>query len=362
LTLQFYASQPGEETATLVFTGSGNSISVPVVGNPAHTNVAGKWVLFSASGDPSSIGHSCFDQSNASCYEAYLDLNQNSNNLTAPADPLNPGNFLAIDNANCGGGTPAISGSVSGATIGLSIAENILYGAMGGTFGFTGNYSANQPYTGFNLSGSQAPFSGTGNEITGSNSGSTGCPSQDAGIGFEAWQYPSLATSSVVLSVVSQPGVLNLPVTIDISLTENTDFSVSATGTVTGPSCGPLAFTSVDGQAIGNLYGIDFDYTTPTGATGTGSIGLSLITPFVVSQSALQAAGYQASGPGYALQVWSYDISASSDGLCASDPATGFGVAYPKHEKYPRHHRKEGTKKFDWEKLRKKYQQARTQD
>lgn len=318
------------------------------VSSIAVASLTGKWVLFQTSISPTSAGHNCFDAKGTSCYELYANLAQDSNNnLTTAIDPLGSGAPLAIDNSNCGGGQPNVTGNVSGTNSNLSVAENILFGAPGGTFAFNGAYSAAQPLSGWNLDGSPAPFSGTANEIIGTNASSGGCPAQDTSIGFHAWQYPSLGTFDITLNATSQP--INLPVVITANLTENTDFSITGSGTLSGPSCGPLNFTITTGETVGNLYGLDATYTNAAGGAGTLSLGLSLITPFVVSLSQLQQAGYTASGPGYALQVWSIDWSASSDGSCAADPITiGFGVASPqkarKHEPHePKHDKKFST-------------------
>ena len=330
-------SVAGNATITASYAGVSGSTALTVSANPPPASMAGKWVLFQTSASLTSAGHSCFDSTGTSCYELYADLTQDSNNnLSTPSDPFTPGAYLAIDNANCGGARPNVTGNVSGTNVGLSVIENVLYGAPGGTFAFNGAYSASQPLPGWNLDGSMAPFNGTANEVLGTNASSGGCPAQDAGVAFHAWQYPSLGSSSVTLNVVSRPGILNLPVTINMNLQENADFSASGSGTLTGPSCGPLTFTTTDGQAIGNLYAFDANYTNPAGGTGTLSIGLSLVTPFVVSQQALQQAGYNATAAGLPLQVWSVDWSASSDGSCAADPITiGFGVASP--QKVHRH-------------------------
>jgi hypothetical protein len=117
-----------------------------------------------------------------------------------------------------------------------------------------------------------------------------------------------------------------------MSLQENADFTVTATGTITGPPppCGPLTFTvgPDDGVALGNLYGLNGTFTDAQGGTGQISIGLFLVTPFIVSGSQLAQYGYISSGsePGIPLQVWSFDYSATPS--CAADPNIGQGVAY----------------------------------
>ena len=336
--------------------------------SPSPLTTFGKFVLAGQTfASRSAFGHPCFNAPlPAWCYTAYLDINQQQFNptdslLIPPLNPLAPGGayYLIIDNSNCSDGHPSASGTIDGTGVVLFIGEN----NPGGTNGYSGTYLTSQPTTGFNRDGSQAPFSGATNEIQGTNNLSSGCPTIDSGTTFTAWQYPDLGTADLTLSVTSQPGTLNLHVDVSVNLQENADFSVSATGTITGPVCGPLSFSSVDGLALGNLYGIDFNYTTPTGATGTGSLGLSIVAPFTVSQSELQSAGYIATGPGIPLQIWTYDISASSDGACPADPGVGLGVAYPRHEKHPRRREHEKRdRKFDWEKFRNRYEHARATD
>jgi hypothetical protein len=282
--------------------------------------------------------------------------------FVSPANPYNSAAVLALDNSKCGsGGAPSSLSLLLGGYTNpngwfVTLTESL--GGWGNAF--NGGSFVQSTYNAFNFDGSVAPFSGTAQSFSGTNVASGGCPAPGYLTPFQAWQFPSLGTTAITLNVVSQPGILNLPVTVNMNLVENdVDFSITASGTLTGPSCGPLTFASTDGQAIGNLYAFDANYTNPAGGHGTLSIGLSLITPYVVSQTQLQNAGYIATGPGLALQVWSIDWSASSDGSCAADPIVlGFGVAYPRHGKAePR--RKDKDKKFDWKKFRDRWEHAR---
>ena len=349
------------------FTGAGCNLggTNTFTSNPNNANIAGKWVLFETATTPTA-GGKCFNQLSGRCFYAFLDWNLTSDgSISAPPDPYNSGTYLGLDNSVCGTGTPYFYGSV-GSVVHIGMND----GTNGSSYSFDGNVAVGST-TGWNLDGSQAPFLGTATEILGTNSGSAGCASQDNSVGFQAWQYPSLANSQVTLNVISQPGTLNLPVTINIDLIEHPpllgdafQFLVGGSGTLTGPSCGPLTFTIIDGEAIGNIYAMDADYSNSSGGTGTLSIGLSLVTPFLVDQQSLRNAGYIASGPSYPLQVFSVDWTASSDGSCTADPIQiGQGVAVPDKKHFgpsPTHGNKKAPKDF-WDSFRKN-QNARPLD
>jgi hypothetical protein len=359
----------GEETAVITFAGSGGNLVVPIIGLP----VKQKWVLFEESPTATSQHGRCYDQpSPANCYYAFLDWSVNPTNyfLEAAVNPLNAANgttYLELDNSSCPSntGTNYFFGSNAPQSDQLqtlnfsSFVLSINTGTDGAVETFAGFLTTNT-ITGWNVDGSAAPFSGMGIELAGSNSGSVGCASADNGVQFNAFQFPSLGTADLSLNIISQPGSLNLPIQISLPIQENDDFSIdgAGTGTLTGPTCGPLALTVTDGQSIGSISAVDGTYTNPAGGTGTFSLGWQIIAPFIVTQSALQSAGYQTNGPGYPLQIWSVDFSASSDGSCSADPQIlGNGVAVPNHRKLHDHGRRH--RDFDRKDFSEKYKHAR---
>jgi hypothetical protein len=351
----------GTSSVFATYLGLRDGVTLTVTGVVGTTSLEGKWVLFETASSPTAGGR-CFNQvSPTRCFYALLDWNLTTNStsgfISAPSNPYNPGTSLGLDNSVCGPGTPYFYGSISDGVVHIGMND----GTSGSIYSFNGNVQRNQPLTGWNLDGSQAPFSGFANQILGSNSGSSGCASQDNGIGFQAWQYPSLGNAQLSLNIISQLGTLNLPITIDFNLIEHDTpgdpyrFLVGGSGSITGPSCGPLNFTITAGEAIGNMYAMDGTYTNSAGGTGTMSLGLSMVTPFVVSRDALNQQGYIASADGVPLQVWSIDFSASSDGCTPADPAIGSGVAYPsqakKHDQKGFGKDKHPTHKFSWERV-----------
>ena len=307
---------------------------------PPPTNVSGKWALFE-NDSTLNAGSGCFD-STLPCLTMYLDIADSNGVLASPSNPTYPGTELALSNSVCSGGEPAITGTANnGATVNLFAQENTINNAPGGTWGFSGSYAASQPYTAFNLGGTQSSYSGTANKITGSVSGSSGCPASDNGETFTAVQFPNLGTFTAVTSVVTSQGQ---SVSVTANLTEDSSFNVTGSGTLTG-TC-PVSFTITEGLAVGNLYGLNGTARDSQGSTIPNfSLGLALITPFQTA-------------PGqYFIQVWSIDWGAG--GQCSADPITeigeGFAYVHKTHTPFPPrrffHDPNLSKKPFDWSRL-----------
>jgi hypothetical protein len=326
-------------------------------------NIAGKWVLYQTSSTPSITGNRCFGSASSSCYELFFDVAQdpaNINNFISPADPF--GGVRALDNSSCGFGNPTSLFVLLGGYTDPSGWFIVLSESLGGwSNAFNGGHLVSSTYGAFNFNGSPAPFSGLAPMLSGTNVTSGGCPAPGYLTGFQAVHFPQLGTGThVSINFISQPGVLNQAEQLQMVLDENPDFSVSATGTVIGPPapCGPLTFNLNSGETIGSLYGLNGTFTDGGGNQGQMSLGLLEVTPFVVSQTDLNNAGYSANGPGIPIQVWSYDTTATP--LCAADPVIGYGVAYPKHSEANSHKQKnKSDKKVDWKKFRDRWEHAR---
>lgn len=325
-----------------------------------------KWVLWETA-PIGNTGGRCFDApSPTKCYELFFDaLPTDPNNFVSPANPLNPGFVLAYDNTLCDDGN----------ITNLSLAYNSdpTYSPVGwqvrptdsASWAFLlagGNITLN-PYTGFNFDGSSANFSGMANTFSGYQFPVGGCPSTGSNVTFKAVEFPSLGTVDISLNFISQPGVLSQPEQVVMSLQENADYSVTATGTVTGPPapCGPLTFNLDSGQTIGPIYGLNGTFTDAQGGQGQMSIGLFEVTSYIVTQQNLINAGYQASGDGIPIQAWSYDTTATP--ACAADPSIAQGVAYISHKTphpHPQPRRKNA--RFDWRKFKNDFQRARARE
>jgi hypothetical protein len=358
-----------------------NSAEVSLTGLPYSSSGSSNYYkyVFFENQTTSNAGGRCYYAPEGSCVYGWIDWTISSqpeaeetncspgciiawsNPLTGP--PPNrggTGSYLELDNSVCSeGGQIASSyylGAVNGSNVNWTVAEN----PNGGVLGFVGTFANIPSWTAVNFDGSVSPFSGGVIQISGNISGSTGNCAGDNGIGFQAYQFPSLGTADISINFTSQPGSLNQAESLTMSLQENSNFTVTATGTVQGPPtpCGPLTFTLDSGIALGNLYGLNGTFTDAQGNQGQMSIGLFLVTPFIVSGQRLAQYGYTTSGSesGIPVQVWSFDYTATS--ACAADPAIGQGVAYSRHRELRPRPRPRG-RDFDLKDFWQKYQNAR---
>jgi hypothetical protein len=354
-------------------------------------NPNGKYVFFETQTSPNAEpGGRCYVASENSCVYGWIDLTLSntpesgesncgpsgvgciiawSNPLTGvPPNQGGTGSYLELDNSVCSQGGQISSSYYFGVVYGTNINWTVTENPSGGDLGFGGTLS-DASWQAYNFDGSLSPFTGPVVQIAGNMSGSTGNCTDD-GVGFLAYQFPSLGSADISLTFNNAGSSLSQVQSITMTLQENDDFTVSATGKVTGPApCFPLTFTvgADDGIALGNLYALNASFLDSQNNQGSMSIGLFLVSPFSVSGVQLAQYGYTTSGneSGIPVQVWDYDTTATP--LCAADPAIGQGVVIPRSRRprqpVPIRHGGPIQHEFDREKFLKefwqKYENAR---